>query len=143
MSTESCTCCRRIRLDGLTLVEKSLVVDFLEKIPESLDITVVICDVRIIHIDPITHTFGHIHPLCSIFHDLLAACVIVLFHRNLRADIFLGYTQHLFHTKLDRKTMGIPSCTTVHLKSALSLVSAYCILDGTGHDMVDTRHTVG
>ena len=38
--------------------------------------------------------------------------------------------------------MGVPSCTTVHLITALSLVSADGILDRTGHHMVNARHTV-
>ena len=142
VGAETCSRCRRIWLDGLSLVEKSLVIDLLEKIPEGLDITVVIRDVRIVHIDPVSHTLSHIHPLCSIFHHLLAAGVIIFLHRDLCSDIFLGDAQHLLHAKLHWKSVGIPSGTTVHLISALGLVAADSVLDGTGHHVVDSRHTV-
>ena len=142
MRTQTGSCSRRIWLDGLTLIEKPLVINFLEQIPERLDITVVVCDVRIVHIHPISHTLGHIHPLSGIFHHLLAACVIILLDGDFRSDIFLGDTQHLLHTEFHRKSMSVPSGTTVHLISALGLVAADGVLDGTGHHMVDARHSV-
>ena len=39
--------------------------------------------------------------------------------------------------------MSVPSGTTVHLISALGLVTTDGVLDGTSHNMVDARHTVG
>ena len=71
---------RRIWLDGLSLVEKPLVVNLLEEEPESLDVAVVICDVWIVHVHPVSYTLGHVHPLGGVFHHLLAACVVVLLH---------------------------------------------------------------
>ena len=142
MSTQTGTCSRRIRLDGLSFVEKSLVVDLLQEMPQGLDIAVVVCYIRIIHIHPISHTLSHIDPLRSVFHHLLAAGVIVLFYRDLCADVFLGDAEHLLHAKLHRKSVSVPSGTTVHLISALGLVTADGILDRTGHHVVDTRHTV-
>ena len=143
MGTQTCTGSRRIRLDGFSLVKQALVINLLEKIPEGLYISVVICDIWIIHINPISHALSHVHPLGGIFHNLLAACVVIFLYAYLCSDIFLGDTEHLLNSKLYRKTMCIPSGTTVHLISALSLVSADRILDRSCHDMMDTRHAVG
>ena len=53
----------------------------------------------------------------------------IILYSDLSSDIILGDTQHLLDTKLHRKTMGVPSCTTVHLITALSLVTADGVLD--------------
>ena len=142
MSTKTSTCSRRIRLNRLSLIEKTFIVDLLEEIPESLDITVIISYVRIIHIHPVTYTLCHVHPLGSVLHHLLAASVVIFLNCNLCSDILLRNAEHLLDAKLHWKTMSIPSCATIHLIAALSLVTADSILDRTCHDMVDARHTV-
>ena len=124
MCTQTCSCSRRIWLNRIALVEQSLVVYLLEKIPQSLNISVVVGDIRIIHVNPISDPFGHVHPLGSVFHDLLAAGLVVFLNRNLRSDILLGDSEHFLNAKLDRKSVGIPSGPSVDLVAALCLVTA-------------------
>ena len=134
---------RRIRLYGISLVQQTLVVNILEKIPQCLDITVVVCDVRIVHIDPIPYPVRQSHPFLGVLHHLLAAGIVVVLDTDFRPDVLLRDAEHLLHTELYRETVGVPAGPPVHLVSALGLVPANGILDGTSHDMMYARHAVG
>ena len=143
VARKTSSCSRRIRLDGISLVEKALVIELLEEPPEGFDITVVISDIRIIEIDPITHLAGQVGPLLRIFHDLLAASCIVVVHRNLLADVLLGDAEHLLDAQLNRKSVSIPSCLALHLEALHRLETAEYILNRTSHYVMNTRHTIG
>ena len=134
---------RGIRLYGEALVEQSLVVDLLQEVPECLYVAVVIGDVRVVHIHPVTYALGEGNPLLRVFHDLGAAGLVVLLHTDLAAYVFLGYTQFLLHTQFDRKTVGVPACTAVHLVAALGLVTADGVLYGPCHHVMYARHAIG
>ena len=86
---------------------------------------------------------GQVGPFLSVFHHLAAACGVVFINGNLLADVLLGDSEGLFHTKLHGKTVGIPSGLAFHMEPFHCLVTAYDILDGTCHDMMYARHTVG
>ena len=143
MGTEAGAVRGRIRLDGISLVQETLVIDFLQKIPQGFDVTVVVGDVRVVHIYPVSYALRHVHPFPGIFHHLLAAGGVVFLHRHFGADIGLGDAQLLFHTQFHRESVGVPAGAAVHLVAGLGLVPADGILDGTGHHMVDARHAVG
>ena len=142
MGAEAGAVGRRIRLDGVTLVKQTLVVDFLQKVPESLDVAVVVGDVRIVHIDPVSHALSHVPPLFGVLHHLRAAGVIVLCYSYLRTDVGLGDSELLLDTEFNRKTVGVPAGAAVDLVAALCLVPADGVLDGAGHHMVDSRLSV-
>ena len=142
MRTQACARSRRIRLYGVTFIQKFLAVYILQKIPQCLDVSVVIGDIRIIHIHPITDFLGHRDPLFRVLHHLLAAGTVVFFDAYPVPDILFRYAQHLLHPELYGEPVRIPTGTPVHLVSALRLVSAYGVLDRPGHDMMDTGHSV-
>ena len=52
-------------------------------------------------------------------------------------------TELLLHANLNGKAVGVPSCAAVYLVARLGLVTAYRVLDGTGHYVMDSRHSVG
>ena len=133
----------RIRLNGVSLVQETLVIDFPEKVPQRLDVTVVVGDVRVVHIHPVSYPLRHVHPLLGVFHHLLAAGGVIFLHRHLRADVGLGDTQFLFDAQFHGKSVGVPSGATGYPVAGLRLVPADGILDGTGHHMMDARHAVG
>ena len=143
MTAQSGTGSRRVWLDRLAFVEISLTVDVLEKPPQGLDITVVIRDIRIVHIHPITDTLGKGPPLRGVFHHLFTAGTVVVLHADFLADVFLGNTEFFLYAKLYRQSMCVPSRPSAHFVSGLCLVPAHCILDGSGHHMMYTRHAVG
>ena len=140
---EAGTGSRRIGLNGVSLVEVVFVVELLEQPPQRLDITVVVGDVGVLHIYPVTHTVREVFPLAGKLHHIFAAGSVVVGHRNGLTDVFLGNAQRLFHTQLYGQTVGIPTGLTHHLKSLHGLVTAENILDGASHYVVNTRHTVG
>ena len=137
------SCSRRIRLDGISLVKKSFVIELLEEPPKGFDITVVVGDIRIIKVNPIAHLTGQVGPLLGIFHDLLATSGIVVVHRNLLADVLLGDAKHLLDAQLNRKTMSIPTCLALHLEALHRLETAEYILNRTSHHVMNTRHAIG
>ena len=142
MGAQSGTVRRRIRLDGEALVEQPLVVNLLQKIPECLNVSVVVSDIRIVHVHPISDALCHVHPLAGVLHDLMTAGVIVLGYGNLLADVILVDAEFLLDADLHRESVGVPSCAAVHLISCLSLVSTNGILDRAGHYVMYARHTI-
>ena len=97
MGTQTRTRRRRIGLDRITLIEQALLVEFLQQIPQRLDVTVIISDVRIIHIHPVTHLLRQVLPLFRELHDVTTASGIVVSHRNLLTNILLRDTQRFLH----------------------------------------------
>ena len=132
----------RVWLNGVTLVEQALVKQTLEQVPECLDVLIVVCDIRILKIYPVTHLASKITPYTSVLHHILTAVAVVILYGNLLTDILLGNAEALFNTKLYWQTVGIPTRLTVNLKALLGLVTADNILNSTRHYVVNTRHTV-
>ena len=110
--------------------------------PKSLNVLVVVSDIRIVHIHPITDSLSKCNPLLGIFHNLLTAGIVIFVYCNLLSDILFSNAQHLLNAKLNRKTMCVPTGLSLYKISALSLETAECVLDSSGHHVVDTRHTV-
>ena len=142
MRAEAGSVGRREWLDGEALVEQTLVVYLLEEIPEGLDVPVVIGDVRVIHIDPVAYPLGHVHPLAGVLHHLLAAGAVVLLYADFLSDVLFVDAEFLLHTYLHWETVGVPSGATCDLVSRLGLVTAYGVLDGAGHHVMDARLSV-
>ena len=140
--TQSGTCCRRIRLDSISLVQQSLLVQLLQQPPQSLDVTVVISDVRIFQVHPVTHLMSKVRPLLSKLHHVGTAMLVVFRYRNRLTDILFGNTQGLFHTQFHRQSVSIPSSLTLHLITFHGFKTAERILNGTSHHMVNSRHTI-
>ena len=111
--------------------------------PEGFYVVVFEGDIRMIQVDPITHFAGQVVPFTLEFEHFLAANAVVLFYRNLFADIFFGDTQRLFYAQFNRQSMGIPAALAVYLKTLHGFVAAYQIFDGTRNDVMDTRHSIG
>ena len=78
MRAQSSTCTWRIWLDGVTLVEQSLLIELLQEPPQCLDILVVVGNVRIIQINKITHLLGEVAPLLCEHHHVLAALLVII-----------------------------------------------------------------
>ena len=143
MGTQARSIRGRIRLNGISLVKKALVVNLFEEVPEGFNVAVVVGDIRVVHIYPISYALGHVHPFLGVFHHLLAAGGVVLLYGYFGADIGLGDAQFLLHTQLYGEAVGVPASAAGHLVTRLRLVSADSVLDGTGHHVVDAGHAVG
>ena len=129
MRAKTRTSGRRIGLNGIALIEQVLVVKLLEQPPERFDVSIVVRDVGVLQIDPITHTVSQVSPLLGKLHHILAAGRIVLGHRDALADVLLGNTEGLLHSQLYRQSVSIPSGLTLHLESLHRLVTTEDVLD--------------
>ena len=142
MRAKPCSGSRRIRLDRVAFIQQALLIEFLQQIPQCFDITVIVSDIGVFKIHPISHLLCQVCPLLREFHHVTAAGSIILGHRNLFADIFFGYTQCLLNSQLYRQSVRIPSGLTVDKISFHGLITAENILNRTGNHMVNTGHTV-
>ena len=84
----------------------------LEEPPESLDVLVVVCDIRMIEINEVTHLLGQLAPLSGELHHVLAALVVVILGRDillrsLVVDILLGDAEFLLDTEFNRESVPI------------------------------------
>ena len=140
---QTCSCCWRIRLNGVALVEQVLVVELLKEIPQGLYVLVVVCDVWVLKVNPVAHLVGELRPLVGVHHHILAAGVVIVVHAYLLAYILFGYAERLLHRQLYRQTMSIPSCLALNLIALHGLVSEERILDSTTHHVVYARMSVG
>ena len=142
MRAQACTSCRRIRLDGISLVQQTFLVKLLQQPPQSFNVTVIVGNVRIFQVYPVTHLMGKVSPFFRELHDIRAAMLVVVCHRNRFTDILFGNSKCLFHSQFHRKSVCVPSCFTLHLETFHGLETTECILNCTCHHVVNTRHTV-
>ena len=133
---------RRIRLDRVPFVKQTFLIQFLQQVPQCFDITIVVSDIRVFKVDPISHLLCQIRPFLRELHHVAAAGGIIFGHRDLFADIFFGDTQCFFNSQLYWKSVCIPSRLTVDKISFHGLITAENILNRTGNHMVNTGHTV-
>ena len=75
-------------MNGVALVQQILVVQLLKQPPNRFNVFVVIGNVRVVHVYPISHVFGKLFPKVGVLHNLLAASVVVLFHRYGLTNVF-------------------------------------------------------
>ena len=142
MGAEAGAVCGRIRLDGVALVQEALVINLLEEVPQGLDVAVVVGDVRVLHVYPVTYALCHVFPFGGIFHHLLAAGGVVFVYAHLGADIGLSDAKLFLHAKLYGKAVGIPACPAGYAVTRLRLIAADGILDGARHHVVNAGHSV-
>ena len=134
---------RRVGLNGIALVEVAFFVKFLQEVPQRFDILVVVGDVGIVEVHPISHLLGQVGPFARIFHHLAAAGSVVFVHGDFLADILLGDTEHFLYAQFDGQSVGIPSGLATHLVALHGLEPAEGILDGASQHVVNTGHAVG
>ena len=143
MGAQSRTGCRRIGLDGITLVQPSFFVDILKQVPQGLYVGVMIRHIRTAHVYPIAHFFRQLFPFFGVFHHLFPAGGVIFFYRHRFPDVFFGNPQHLFHTQFNGQPVGIPSRPALYPESFLRLIPTNDVFNGPCHYVVNARHSVG
>ena len=142
VARQACSCGWRIRLDGVAFIEKVLLVELLQKPPKCLDVLVVIGDVGVFHIDPVTHFVAKVGPLAGVHHHVLAALLVVLLDADALSDIFLRDAKLFFYTKLNGKSVCVPACFTLHLVALHRLEAAESVLDAASQDVMNAGMSV-
>ena len=86
---------------------------------------------------------GKVFPLFGVFHYIFSAGCVVFLDRNFFTDVFLCNAQCFFYPQFYGQSVSIPASFTHDLETFHCFISAKNIFDGTGHDVMYTRHTVG
>ena len=100
MRAKPCTGSGGVGLDGVSLVEKTFLMKVCKKPPKRLNILILIGNIGVIHIYPVTHLFGKLLPLCGILHYLATAGCVVFGHTNGFANTIFGNAKELLYTQL-------------------------------------------
>ena len=140
---ETCSGSRRIRLDGVTLVKKVLLVELLEQPPKGFDIFVVVGDVGVFHIHPIAHPVAQVGPLAGVHHYVFAAFLVVLLNADALSDVFLRDAKLFFYAKFNGESVCVPTGFTFHLVALHRLEATESVLDAASQNMMDAWVAVG
>ena len=136
-------CGGRIRLNSVALIEQSFLVKLRQEPPKRFDVRVLVGDVRVFHVHPVTHLVAEVGPLFREHHHVFAAAGVVVLDRDGASDVFLRDAQFLFHSEFHGQTVRVPARLTVHLEALHRFVTAEHVLDGACHDVVDAGMPVG
>ena len=83
MTRQSRTGSRRVRLNGITFIEQTLVVELLQKPPKGLDKFIVIRDIRVVEVNEIPHFLRKFTPFSSEHHHVFTTFLIIVFCRDI------------------------------------------------------------
>ena len=130
-------------LEFVVVVFAFLFVDLFEAPPLGFDVVILVGDIRVLHIRPITDALAHLLPLGLVFPDGLLA----LFDERLDAvflDLRLAVqAEHLLDLQLHRQAMGIPAGLAQHVVALHRAIARDDVLDRARLHMADVRLAVG
>ena len=86
---------------------------------------------------------GKVFPFFGVLHYIFSAGCIVFLDRNFFTDVFLRNTQCFFYPQFYGQSMSVPPGFTHDLETFHRFISTKNVFDGTGHDVMYTRHAVG
>ncbi len=133
---------RAVRQDLVSFVDQTGLEELVDDPPDGLDVVVVECDVRIVHIDEEAHALGHVAPHSFIGEDGLLALLVERLDAVLFDVLLAAHAELLFDFDLDRQTVGVPAGLTVDLVALHGLVAADAVFQRTRDDVVDARFAV-
>ena len=147
VARKSSACAWRIGLNGVTLIEQTLVVELLQEPPKRFDVFVVVSNVRVVEVYKVAHLLGKFTPFgCELHHVCTTSLVVFLcrnvFFRFLVVDVFLRNAQFFLHAEFHRQSVCVPASLAMHLKTLHRLVSVESILNGTCQHVVYSRVSV-
>ena len=126
----------------MAFVDKALVPHLLQCPPLGLDVVVVVCDVRVLHVSPETDAVTHVLPLVLVGPDGF----LTLLDERLNAvalDLRLAVdAQSLLDFELDRKSVCIPACLEDDVLALHCVISRDNVLNDSRLDMSDMRLAV-
>ena len=133
---------RAVRDDLMPLVQEPLLPDLFQRPPDRLDVLVVVGDVRVFHVRPVAHAFGHFFPFALVFPDAFLA----FFDKRLDAvffDVLLAvHAEHLFHFQLDGQTVRVPARFAQDVLALHRLIAGNDVLHHAGENVADVRLAV-
>ena len=143
MAGKGGTTARAVGNDLEALVQQALLPDLLQRPPLGLDVVVIVCDKRMLHVSPETYGAGEILPHALVFPDALFTFADERIQAVLLDLLLAVQTQHLLDLQLYRKSVGIPAGLSRYHVALHGAVSGDHILDNTGQHMADMGFTIG
>ena len=134
---------RAVRHDFVAVIDQAFVPERLQRPPFRLDVVVVIGDVGIFHVGPVTDAVRHDLPLGEVFPDAFLALPDerldpVGFDLRFSVD-----AQKVLHFQFDRQAVRVPAGFAQHIVALHRVVARNDVLERTGQDMADMRFSVG
>ena len=111
--------------------------------PHRFHVLAVVGHVRVVHIHPIPHFIGKVVPDIGVTHHRFFTRLVVFCYGDFCAYVFFGDAQLFLHAQLYGESVCIPSRFAFYLLPFLGLVSAKQVFDGSSHNVVHARFTVG
>ena len=85
----------------VALVQEPFLVQLFQQIPQSFDVAVVVGDVRVAHVYPVSHLVRQIFPLAGELHDVGTAFFVVVGHGNRFPYVFFRDAEFLFYAQFN------------------------------------------
>ena len=119
---------RTIRNDFMSLIKQTFFGNGFERPPHRFDIIVVIGDVRMLHIHPVTEAVAHLFPFVGIFPDGLLAFLYERFDTVFFDILFAVEPEFLFDFEFYGKSVSIPARFSQNVLTLHRLISRNNIL---------------
>ena len=133
---------RAVRDYFIALVQQSFFPDGFYSPPFRLDIIVVVGNVRMFHIRPVSNAVGHFFPFGFIFPDAFLAFAYKLLDAVLFDFLLAVYSERFFHFQFDGQTVSVPTGFTRAMISLHGFVSGNYILDNACENVSHVRLSV-
>ena len=138
-----CPATRAVRHNLVTLVKQTLVRNLLERPPHRFDVVVVVGDVGVLHVRPVTDSVGHDLPLVLILPHRLLALFDEGFDAVFFDFLFAVDAELLLDLELNGQTVSVPTGLAQDKIALHCLVTGYDVLHDAGEDVPDVRLAVG
>ena len=133
---------RAIRHDLMTFVQKPFFPDLFQSPPDRFDVFVIVSNVRVFHVSPVSDPFRHLFPFALIFPYALFAFLDKRFNAVFFYILLTVHSQKFFHFQLDRESVRIPPRFAQDMFALHRLVTGNDILHDTRKDVPDMRLAV-
>ena len=143
MRTKARACGRAVRLDRITFVQQTLVVEAFKHVPHRFDITIFEGDIGMLQISPIAHQPGFFFPQVFVAQHGAAAGGVVFLDGYFFTDVLFRNAEFFFHRKFNGQAVRVPAALTIHAVAFQGLVAAKKVFHRTAHHVVDAGLAIG
>ena len=126
----------------MSLINKPFLIHFFERPEYAFNIRILISDIRVVHIHPVSYLASKVFPHRLIFPNRLTTKVNKLLNAIIFNIFFAVETKFFFHLNLDRKAVCIPTCLTKDVISLHCLEAWNNIFHCTSKHMTNMRFAI-
>ena len=133
---------RAVRHNLMALVQKALFIYGFERPPFGFYIVIFICNIRMLHIGPVTHAVAHLFPFGLVFPNGFLALGNERLHAVGFYLFFAVKPQHFFNFQFNRQPVRIPAGLAQHVVALHGAVAGDNVLHGAGEYVAYVRLAV-